>query len=176
MKKDRQNRFHPDDALEVHSNSTANRSLICYGSHCKSMFALRMSIDRPGSYFIVMQFNVTQEVHDMVQSFEFSGRTLNPDFAYLSVAVKCVLFLASLLNAVLFFRDLRVASLLRIEPVFEQTFLKYLNLALVMFFDPVNIYHSYRSTFFTYARSSTAPSGVSFGRRCSSARWCSSGW
>lgn len=149
MKNERQNRFNVDDVLEVYRNSTANRSFKCRRSNCKSLFVLRMGIERSGSYFMVLQFNITQEIHDNVQSFEFSARTLNQEYTYLSVAVKCVLFIASVVNAVLFFLDQRQARRLHIEPVFEQSFLKYLNFALVMFFDPVNIYHSYRSSVFT---------------------------
>ncbi len=149
MKKDRQIRFSKEDAFEVYRNTTANKTLQCSGVRCKTIRALRMGIERPGSYFMVLQFNLSQDVHDNIQAFEFSARTLSSDFSYLSIAVKLVLLVASVVNAVLFYLDMRRAERLRVELLFEQSFLKYLNLALVMFFDPVNIYHSYRSSSFT---------------------------
>ena len=149
MKKERQNRFNKDDVVEVYRNTTANKSLSCLGSDCRELVALRLGIDHVGSYFMVLQFNVTQDIHDNIQTFVFSAQTLNPDYAYLAVAVKVVLFIASVINALLFFLDLYRAKRLHVTPVFEQTFLKYLNIALVMFFDPVNIFHSVRSSTFT---------------------------
>ena len=130
-------------------NSTANKSINCNKGDCKEFSILRFRIPKPGDYFMEVKFNLTQEVVDSLDGLGMRAQTINPDYSLLAIFSKTVLLVASIASSLFYYHDMRKVKSLPDPYIWEQKYLPYLSVALVMFFDPVNILNTYSPTVFT---------------------------
>lgn len=132
----------PADIEEVLVNQTlASKSLSCSAASCNNVSLFRMKIVRAGSYFVYLSFNFTENNLYYLQNMELSGRASSFEFALLQGLVKAILFIASLVNCIWFWLNLK--KMPSTSHCFEQVYLKWLTVAMVLFFDPFAILQAF---------------------------------
>ncbi len=148
LKKEHGRIFDYENDIEtvITEKANASKTINCNRESCQNITFIRYRIMDPGDYFIYMEFNYTKDTISMLDSIKFSGRTMSGEFAALQGAVKAILFVASLVNCAWFWINLK-----KMEPskyIFEQRYMKWLNVAMCFFFDPFTILqHFYPSAF-----------------------------
>lgn len=131
-------------------NSTHYRTVSCNDMKCSNFSLARLRITSPGYIYINISFNVTGQIPILLSSLDFQGRTTDLSYSFLDMLINIVLFIASLVSAVLFHFNIRETRQKQPAAVlFEQKYLWWLNIALVMWFNPISIADTYFPSQFT---------------------------
>lgn len=109
------------------------------GNECSNISIFRMKVMTPGTYFIYISFNFTEENSHFIDHFEMSGRTVTFEFALLQGAVKAILFVGSLVGTALLWCNFRKMRDVPNAKIFEQKYVLALNIIMCFFFDPFAI-------------------------------------
>lgn len=138
-------------ADEVYNrNSTHYRSVGCSDLKCSNFSLARLRLTSPGYIYINITFNNTGQIPILLSSLDFSARTTDLSYSFLDMLVNIVLFVASLISAVLFHFNIKKIRLAQPASIlFEQKYLWWLNLAMVMWFNPISIADTYFPSQFT---------------------------
>lgn len=149
LKKNHGDIFSEGDVEKVLGSDNATQTIECMQVNCRQFWIARQRVLQPGDYFITVQFNFTDEIRSVVEAMDFDGRTLNPDYAILSLGVKTLLFIGSMINCCFFFYNTGKLKKIANSLVFEQKCLRFINIFMVFFFDPFSILHSFYPSTFT---------------------------
>lgn len=141
---------------KVIAQNVGNRTIECVPGSCAEFTILRFRIQEPGDYFIRIDWDFGSEPLPF-QELEMSGITMDYSNAVATGLVKILLLIYTIIDFACFCCSLKRRKLLAAEKRvhfelnFEQRFLIALNIAMLLFFDPVGIAHSFTPTIFTLA-------------------------
>lgn len=149
---DRGNFLRAEDIRETIIQTTINKTLECSYNDCQEIRAVRFRITKPGDYFIRLDFNKS-EVSRVASIIEVTGVTMSFANAVGGGIVKIIMFLYAVIDFVMlvfnFHRKRKELQTRERILSFEQRYMLLLSFSMIMFFDPIAIWHAFAPTPFT---------------------------
>ena len=142
------------DDIVVHS--VGNQSIECSSAGCTNFTVVRFRVQEKGDYYIRLDWGFTSTQELPVSKLQFTGYTMNFGNAIATGIVKIFLLVYTIVDFAFYCCNLRRAKIRANEQrksftlTFEQKFLVLLNVAMLLFFDPIGIAHAFAPTVFTY--------------------------
>lgn len=117
-------------------NQFERRRIECNENSCNKFHFIDMPITKGGTYYFKVEFKRTAALEEWIRGFDFEAYTVNKEYNMIATLLKIFLFVLSLVLTCLYCFNLRKLNQVRRALTFEQKYLQYLNLGLVMFYDP----------------------------------------
>lgn len=127
----------------------------CSSAGCTNFTAVNFRVQEPGDYFIRIDWS-GRSYFNQLSKIEFRGYTASYANSVATGLVKIFLLIYTIADFSCFCCNLRRARLLALSKrvqfslCFEQKVMIGLNIAMLLFFDPVGIAHVFNPTVFTY--------------------------
>lgn len=128
--------FRPEDILRVVYRGTHDTDADCEYDGCGTIEALKLRVAHAGNYLIRIELTNLDSFRPFVSSVSFSIAFRSPAFVFFLVSERGVLFLLSIALAVIY--EWRLCKVK--DPdlrLFEQSAMRWLNIVLVLYFEPV---------------------------------------
>lgn len=138
------------------SESNAKQTVTCGPDGCTNFTLVQFRIQEPGDFFIKVDWapNVGRTGYPL-GTLEFKGFTLNFSNVIATGLVKIMLLIYTIIDFTCYCCNLRKTRILAVSKRqtftlnFEQKVLVLLNVAMILYFDPIGIAHTFSPTVFT---------------------------
>lgn len=132
------------------SEHETHRPVTCNMDSCEEKYISVFRVEEKGDYLVRFEFD-TKNITRYAESLTFKGVTKNYYESIAEGIIKIILFLYCLIDFGLYLFNLYKArkAMKDLRLSFEQKFIFLLNIALIMYIDPVSIAHSFKPSAFT---------------------------